>query len=76
MKDIHKMRLGVLREIKNIHRFFDKMEQSVKTHNPEAIQKAYLFLVNFVYHMDKGCLTPENVALDVELSKLMHDTEG
>jgi hypothetical protein len=72
MKDIHKMRLGVLRELKNVRKFFDHMESSVKTRNPEAIQKAYLFLANLVYHMDKGCLTPTNIALDVELCKEMN----
>jgi hypothetical protein len=76
MKDINKMRLGVLRELKNVHKFFDNMERSVKTRNPEAIQKAYMFLVHLVHHMDKGCLTPESIALDVELSKALQDLEG
>lgn len=71
MKDIAKMRLGVLREIKQIHKFFDRMEQSVKNRNPEAVQKAYMFLVHLVHHMDKGCLTPESIALDVELCQAL-----
>ena len=75
MKDINKMRLGVLRELKNVHKFFDNMERSVKTRNPEAIQRAYMFLVHLVHHMDKGCLTPESIALDVELSKALQDLE-
>lgn len=75
MKDINKMRLGVLRELKNVHKFFDNMERSVKTRNPEAIQKAYMFLVHLVHHMDKGCLTPESIALDVELSKALQNLE-
>ncbi len=75
MKDINKMRLGVLREIKNIHKFFDNMEKSVKNRNPEAIQKAYMFLVNLVYHMEQGCLNPENIALDVELSVALQEAE-
>ncbi len=62
------MRLGVLRELKNVHKFFDRMESSVKSRNPDAINKAYMFLTHLVYHMDKGCLTPENIALDVELT--------
>ena len=73
MKEINKMRLGVLRELKNVRKFFDHMESSVKTRNPEAIQKAFLFLANLVYHMDKGCLTPTNIALDVELCKEMNN---
>jgi len=73
MKDINKMRLGVLRELKNVHKFLDNMERSVKTRNPEAIQKAYMFLVHLVREMDQGCLTPDSVALDVELAKLLGD---
>jgi hypothetical protein len=75
MKEINKMRLGVLRELKNVHKFFDNMERSVKTRNPEAIQRAYMFLVHLVHHMDKGCLTPESIALDVELSKALQNLE-
>ncbi len=75
MKDIAKMRLGVLREIKQIHKFFDRMEQSVKTRNPEVVQKAYMFLVHLVHHMDKGCLTPESIALDVELCQALQSLE-
>ena len=44
MNDLNKMRLGVLRELKNVHKFLDNMERSVKTRNPQAIQKAYVFL--------------------------------
>lgn len=73
MKDIAKMRLGVLRELKNVHKFFDNMERRVKTRNPDAIEKAYIFLTHFVYHMDKGCLTPDSIALDVELTRALQD---
>ena len=73
MRDINKMRLGVIREIKNVHKFFDNMERSVKNRNPEAIQKAYMFLTHLVHHMNDGCLTPESIALDVELSKALQD---
>jgi hypothetical protein len=58
MKDINKMRLGVLREIKNVHKFFDNMERSVKTKNPEAIQRAYMFLVHMVREMNEGVFMP------------------
>ena len=71
MKDINKMRLGVLRELKNVGIFFDRMEKSVKGRNPEAIQQAYMFLVHLVREMNEGCLTPESIALDVELSKAL-----
>ena len=63
------MRLGVLREIKNVRRFFDNMEKSVKRGDPEAIQRAYMFLVNLVHEMDNGLLTPTNISLDVALAQ-------
>lgn len=65
------MRRGVLRELKNMHRFLDHMERSVKTHNPDAIHKAYMFLIHLVHHMDEGCLTPDSIALDVALSQAL-----
>lgn len=74
MNDLNKMRLGVLRELKNVHKFLGNMERSVKTRNPEAIQRAYMFLVHLVREMDQGCLTPDSVALDVELAKLLQDS--
>lgn len=75
MKDINRMRLGVLRELKNVRNFFDQIEQGVKSRNPEAIQRAYMFLVHLVHEMNEGCLTPENVALDVELAKELQNLE-
>lgn len=69
------MRLGVLKEIKNMRIFLDNMERTVKNRNPEAIQKAYMFLVHLVYHMDKGCLTPMNIALDVEIGKALNELD-
>jgi hypothetical protein len=73
MKDINKMRLGVLREIKNIRNFLENMERSVKTRNPEAIQRAYMFLIHLVREMNEGCLTPDNVALDVLLAQALQE---
>lgn len=67
------MRLGVLRELKNVHKFFDNMERSVKTRNPEAIQKAYIFLVHMVREMNEGILNPDNIALDVAIGQALHD---
>ena len=75
MKELARMRLGVLKEIKNMRIFLDKMERTVKNRNPEAIQKAYIFLVHLVYHMDKGCLTPMNIALDVEIGKALNELD-
>ena len=69
------MRRGVLREIKNIRRFLDNMERSVKNRNEEAIQRAYMFIAHMAHEMDKGLLTPGNIALDVELSKALREDE-
>lgn len=71
MKDLNKMRLGVLRELKNMHKFLDNMERSVKSRNPDAIQKAYMFLVHMVREMNEGCLTPDSISLDVQLAQLL-----
>lgn len=67
------MRLGVLRELKNLRKFIDSMERSVKNRNPEAIQKAYIFLCHMVREMDKGILTPESIAMDVEIGRLLRE---
>lgn len=69
------MRLGVLRELKNVHRFLDNIERSVKARNPEAIQKAYMFLVHLTREMDTGILNPDNIALDVALAQELQDSE-
>ena len=76
MKDINKMRLGVLRELKNVRKFFDNMERSVKSRNPDAVQKAYMFLVHLVYLMDNGSLTPNSIALDVELAQALNGKDS
>ena len=73
MNDLNKMRLGVLRELKNMHKFLDNMERSVKTRNPEAIQRAYMFLVHLVREMNEGCLTPDSIALDVALAQELQE---
>lgn len=75
MKDINARRLGVIRELKNLRRFLDNMEKSVKSRNPEATQRAYMFLVHLVREMDKGILTPDRIALDVELCGAMQTHE-
>ncbi len=67
MKDIAKMRLGILREIKNIRKFFDHMEKNVKSRDEQSIQRAYVFIKMMVYHMNEGDLEPMNVELHKEL---------
>ncbi len=63
MDNITQMRLGVLREIKNIRKFFDMMERGVKSRDPLKVQRAYLFIEKLVYHMDQGDLTPLMIEL-------------
>lgn len=75
MTELNKMRLGVLRELMNVHKFLDNMERSVKSRNPQAIQRAYMFLVHLVREMNEGCLTPNSVAIDVELAQLLGDVQ-
>lgn len=75
MNELSQMRLGVLRELKNLRKFIDRMERSVKERNPEAIQRAYMFLVHLTHEMDKGVLTPDNIALDVELGRLLRERD-
>lgn len=69
------MRLGVLRELKDLHKFLDHIERNVKSRNPDAIQKAYMFLVHLVHEMDRGILNPNSIALDVALSQELHEDE-
>lgn len=73
MKEISKMRLGVLRELKNVHKFFDNMERRVKSREPESVQKAYMFLQTLVVMMDVGELSPDNVALNLELARALQE---
>ena len=75
MKDINKMRLSVLRELKNVHRFLDNMERSVKNRNIQATQKAYIFLIHLVREMGEGCLTPTSIALDVEIAQQLAEEQ-
>jgi len=69
MKEIRRMQRGVLKEIKNVRRFFDYMERTVKQGNPEHIQRAYMFLTHMTLLMNEGQLTPDSIALDVELAQ-------
>jgi hypothetical protein len=57
------------------HKFLDNMERSVKTRNPQAIQKAYMFLIHLVREMNEGFLTPDSIALDVELAQLLGNVQ-
>lgn len=69
MNDISIMRAGILREIKDIRRFFDSLERSVKSRNSDVIQRAYIFLRTLVALMDDGELSPDKVRLNLELAR-------
>jgi len=73
MKDINKMRLGVLREIKNLHKVLEMMERKVKSRNPESIQKSYIFLCHMKTLLDEGMLSSESISLDFELAREFMD---
>jgi hypothetical protein len=51
------------------------MERSVKNRNPQAIQKAYIFLIHLVREMDQGFLTPNSIALDSEIAQLLSEQD-
>ena len=63
MNDLVKMRQGVLRELKNIHKFFDQMEKGVKTRDPIKVSRAYIFIKSMVHHMNEGDLCPLSIEL-------------
>lgn len=65
------MRLGVLKELKAIIRFFQEMERGVKTREPSKIFPAYIYLTNLSYHMTEGDLTP----LSIELKQALLNQE-
>lgn len=70
MKDLSKMRLGVLREIKQIIKFFEAMGKGVKSRDPAKIYPAYVYLSTLAYHMNEGDLS----LLSIELKQsLLHD---
>lgn len=67
MKDVAKMRLGILKELKGIKKFFEDMERSVKSRDASKIYPAYVYLTTLVYHMREGDLTQLSLELKQEL---------
>ena len=70
MKDIAKMRLALLREIKQIIKFFEHMQDGVKSRDPKKIYPAYVYIKTLTYHMNEGDLSLLNIELHQEL---LHD---
>lgn len=73
MKELARMRLGVLRELKNVRILLDKMERKVKSRDPVAVEQGYMFLKTLVVMLNEGELSPDNVALNLELAKLLQE---
>lgn len=63
MKEISRMRIGVLKELKLIIDFFKDMEKGVKSRDPSKIYPSYIYLTNLAYHMNEGDLTPLSIQL-------------
>lgn len=76
MKDIAKMRLGVLRELKLVRQMIDRMERNVKGRNPEAIERSYIWLQTLVVQMNEGELSPKSVALNLEIARALHESNN
>lgn len=73
MKEISKMRLGVLRELKNVRLVIDRMESKVKSRDPEGTQFAYTWLKTLVVMMNIGELAPAQVNLNLELARALQE---
>lgn len=67
------MRLGVLRELKNVRLLLDRMEAKIKGRDPQAVQEGYMFLQTLVVMLNEGELSPKQVALNVELAQALHE---
>lgn len=76
MSDLTKMRLGVLRELKNVRLLLDRMERKVKSRDPKAVQLAYMFISTLVVMLDSGELSPDTVALNLEIALALQEDEG
>ena len=73
MKDLAKMRINVLRELKNVRWLLDKMEKNIKGRNPEAIERSYIWLQTLCVQMNEGELSPKGVTLNLELARALHN---
>lgn len=76
MKEISRMRIGVIRELKNIRLLIDRMENKVKSRDSEAVQLAYMWIKTLVVMMNVGELAPSNVALNLELARALQQEDA
>jgi hypothetical protein len=72
MKEIAKMRLGVLRELKNVRLVIDYMEKKTKSRDAEEVQRAYIWLKTLVVMMNIGELSRDKVSLNLELERALN----
>lgn len=70
------MRLGVLRELKNVRTLLNGMERKVKNRDIDAVQEVYMFLKTLVIMLNEGELNPENIALNLELAQALQEIES
>ena len=76
MKNLAKMRRGLFPEIRKLIKFFDEMEQGVKSRNPGRIYPAYCFISTLAHHMNEGDLTPISIELKQALLHEEHMRMG
>lgn len=67
MKEVARMRTGVLKTLKEVIRFFEDMERRVKRRDSASIYPAYTYLRVLTHHMREGDLTPLSIELAQEL---------
>jgi hypothetical protein len=75
MKEIARMRLGILREFKSFRKLLDNIEKRVKERDPEYTQRAYIFLKTLVVMMNDGELSPDKVAMNLQLQRKLENIE-
>lgn len=67
MKEVSKMRLGLLREIKKLKAFLNQMERDVKSRQENKIYPAYVFIKALAFHISEGDLNELSLDLHQEL---------
>lgn len=73
MKEIAKMRLGVLSGLKKAKHLLDAMIRKTKSRDALTMEYGFMFLKIFLSMLNEGALSHENILLNIELSKLLDD---
>lgn len=74
MSEMTEMRQGVKKQLKVVRHWLDLIENRVKRRDAGATEQAYMVLKTLVIMMNDGCLTPENIYLNLELSRELQAT--